>query len=85
VNYTKCAVAGLLAVIGVFVVLPLVVLVVITVMVVLAGVLSSAIAGMGFDPPRWHVPTSPIYWLVVIAVFGAGFFWQFRRLSRKPR
>jgi len=85
VNYTKCALAGLLAVIIVFVALPMSALVVSTVLVVLAGVLSAAIASMGFDPPHWHVPASPFYWLALIAVFGAGFYWQFRRMSRQPR
>jgi TRAP-type C4-dicarboxylate transport system permease small subunit len=36
----------------------------------------------GFDLPRWHVHfASPVFWVLVLGIFAAGFWWEFRRIS----
>lgn len=36
----------------------------------------------GFDLPRWHVHAeSPAFRKLVIIIFGAGFLWEFHRIS----
>ena len=77
-NYLRCIIAGLIAVILVFLAFPVLALSVVT----LALFLTGRFAGIGFDVPRLHV--SSLLSLLVVAVFSAGFYWEFRRLSR-PR
>ena len=75
--YLKSTIAGILTVLLVFVVLPAIA--VSTILVVLISIRGSD--GFGIDVPGWQVH-SPVFWLVAIATFGAGYFWEFRRLSR---
>ena len=81
-NYLKSTIAGLIAVIVVFIVLPVLVLGAFA-LAIMAGALW---AGLGIDVPRWHlVSANPLAWLFVGAVFFTAFYWKFRRLSRQPR
>lgn len=81
-NYLKSTIAGLIAVIVVFIILPVVALGAFA-LVIMAGGLW---AGFGVDVPRWHfVSANPLAWLFVAAVFFTGFYWKYRRLSRQPR
>jgi hypothetical protein len=67
--YVKSIIAGVLALLLVAVLIPMVVLVALSVI------------GPGIDMPRWHLE-SPFFWLPAIIIFGAGFFWEYRRLSK---
>ena len=74
VLYLKCVIAGLVALI----------LVCVAIFVFVAGLLFVGImAGFGFEfeKPQWNFG-SLVFWLVAIVVFGAGFLWEHRRLSR---
>jgi hypothetical protein len=71
VLHLKCVVAGLVALIlvfgGIFV-------------AVLFAVMTGFVSGLGFEKPERYFG-SPVFWLVALAIFGAGFLWELRRLS----
>jgi hypothetical protein len=67
--YVKSIIAGVLALLFVAVLIPTVVLVAVSVI------------GLGIDMPRWHFE-SPFFWLPAITIFGAGFLWECRRISK---
>jgi len=67
--YIKSIIAGVLA-------LLLVPVLVATIIFVAVSVL-----GLGIDMVRWH-PESPVFWLLAVIIFGAGFLWEYRRLSK---
>lgn len=70
--YLKCVVAGLVALIlvfgGIFVA------------ALFAVMTGGFVSGLGFDKPERYFG-SPVFWLVALAIFGAGFLWEIRRLS----
>lgn len=72
--YLKCVVVGLVTLILVFGVIS-----VFVASLLLVGVTTGFVSGFGFERPHFR---SPAFWLVSLAVFGAGFLWELRRLTR---
>ena len=72
--YLKCVVAGLVTLIVVFGVI-----FVFVASLVLVGVMTGFVSGFGFEQPHFR---SPLFWLVSLAVFGAGFLWELRRVTK---
>ena len=71
VVYLKSIIVGILALLAAAVLIP----------TILIGVVLLIHRPDGIDMPRWHVE-SPLFWLLAIIIFGAGFFWEFQRLSK---
>lgn len=70
----ECLVAGLVA--------PILVFGVIFVFVaglLLVGVMTGFVSGFGYEKPN---PRSRVFWMVSLGIFGAGFFWELRRLVK---
>jgi hypothetical protein len=70
VVYLKCIIVGVLALLAAAVLIPTIFIVVVLLIY----------RPNGIDMPRWHVG-SPLFWLLAIIIFGAGFFWKFQKLS----
>jgi len=79
VNYVKSALVGVAAVLLICGVLPLLV----TIAKVFAFfVRHGGEGGIAIGPAHWYVP-SLAEWLSMSAVFGIGFLWKLRRLTKK--
>ena len=72
--YLKCVVAGLVSLILAFGVI-----FVFVAGLLLVSVMAGFVSGFGFEKPHFR---SPVFWLVSLAVFGAGFLWELRRLAK---
>ena len=71
----KSIVAGLLALVIVFGSL-------VATVVIIAWRFLGGISGVGVASPRGHIITSVFWLLIAIATFAAGFFWEFRSLTK---
>ena len=81
-KYFKSVLAGLAAVFLICILLPaLPTIVRIFIFVVKHG--ANGI-GVAIDRVRWHVPSSA-QWLFFFAVFGGGFLWELRKLTKRRR
>ena len=78
-NYFKSVLVGLAAVFVICIFVPTLP----TIVHVLISVTKhGAEGGIAIDRVHWHVP-SPAQWLFLFAVFGGGFLWEFRRLTKR--
>ena len=77
-TYLKSALAGFLAVVVVYVVIPALAF---GLSVVRLAVQHRA-EGFGFTWPRVHVTSPVLFWLFVAMIFSAGFFWELHRLAK---
>ena len=68
-NYVKSIIAGVLA------------LLLVAVLMTTIFLVAVSVSGLGIDGVFWHLG-SPFFWLPAIIIFGAGFLWEYRRLSK---
>jgi hypothetical protein len=69
VIYLKCTLAGLAALVVSF-----------TILAIPAAIIVFVL-GLGVDIPHWHL-ASPVFWVSALVIFGVGFFWRLRRLTK---
>ena len=76
-TYLKCVLAGAAAVFVILGILPILAMLI----VFLIFAAKHGFAGIGIDRPLWHF-ASPAFWVSALVVFGVGFFWELRRLTK---
>jgi len=79
-NYIKSVLAGLVAVLVICGILPILAAAIYMFVFIVKN--SGDGVGIGVERPQLQAP-SLASWLFIFAVFGIGFFWEFRRLAKR--
>ncbi len=81
-KYFKSALAGLAGVFVICVFLPALPTIVLVSILAMKHLAKGNAIGIKVSPLSWRTP-SPAQWLFMLAVFGAGFLWELRRLAKR--
>ena len=74
--YLKSVIVGLLA----LVVIPILFVAILVVGMIIYGSIHPSQGSVGWDPiSMWR--QNPIFWVIPVLIFSAGFIWEYRRVS----